>query len=60
MGSPLMTSFWVPLQNDWANVEVWQGWMLVARYFAFSALAIAAMFGVTALLLQKRVGMTGR
>lgn len=59
-GSPLMTAFWVPLQSNLGAAGVLTGWMLVLRYFAFNALAIAGMFAVTSFILQKRVGMTGR
>lgn len=60
IGSPLMTAFWVPLENDLAKPYVLEGWMLVLRYFSFSCVAIALMFGVTGFILKKRVGMTGR
>ncbi|MCC6510896.1 MAG: hypothetical protein IT423_17475 [Pirellulaceae bacterium] len=55
-----MTSFWVPLESNLGAPGVLTGWMLVLRYLAFSALAIALMFGATALMLEKRIGMTGR
>ena len=60
ISSPLMTAFWVPLENDLAKPDVLDGWKLVLSYFAFSSVAIAVMFGVTGFLLKKRVGMTGR
>ena len=60
VGSPLMAAGWVPLRSDLAAPGVLEGWMLVRRYFAFSALAIAVMFACTSLILQKRLGMTGR
>lgn len=59
-GSPLMTAFWVPLDSNLALPSVQYGWMLVLRYLAFSAIAIAAMFATTSAILRNRWGMTGR
>ncbi len=60
IGSPLMTAFWIPLDPDITADGVLAGWIVALRYFAFSALSIAAMFGITAFVLEKRLGMTGR
>lgn len=60
IGSPLLTAFWVPLENNLGATGVLEGWILVLRYFAFSAVAIAIMFACTSFIIQKRIGMTGR
>ncbi len=62
--SPLMTSFWVPL-----DVNILEGsnpeelntdWRPVLAYFAFTLAAVGAMFAVVAAFLRNRWGMTGR
>lgn len=64
IASPLMTSFWVPLDSnilEGAEPLASSGdWGLVIAYFAFSVLAVAAMFAVIAAFLRNRWGMTGR
>jgi ABC-type transport system involved in multi-copper enzyme maturation permease subunit len=64
VASPLMTSFWVPL-----NVELipgqeaassQQSWNWVAAYFGVTLSLIAAMFAIIAAFLRNRWGMTGR
>lgn len=62
--SPLMTSFWVPLD---ANILESQddsfksgSWLLVFWYFLSTIAAIGVMFAVIAAFLRNRWGMTGR
>ena len=62
--SPLVTSFWVPLDGnilenlDTATLE--GSWALVGGYFAFTFSTMAILFGIVALVLRNRWGMTGR
>jgi ABC-type transport system involved in multi-copper enzyme maturation permease subunit len=60
MGSPLMSSFWVPLVNPFQPDSAWTDWRLVGSYFLFSVATIAVMFAATAFILERRIGMTGR
>lgn len=64
VASPLMTTFWVPLDgNILATIDQnfsTGNWSTVGAYFAFSLLAIVAMFGVISAFLRNRWGMTGR
>jgi ABC-type transport system involved in multi-copper enzyme maturation permease subunit len=64
VASPLMTCFWVPLDANilqTVDESVRTGnWRLVWAYFAFTLIAITAMFAVIAAFLRNRWGMTGR
>jgi ABC-type transport system involved in multi-copper enzyme maturation permease subunit len=60
IGSPLMTTFWVPIEAGLNAQLTLERWWVVLRYLAFSMFAIASMFAVTAFILEKRLGMTGR
>lgn len=64
IASPLMTSFWVPLDANILETSdpnhVSGDWRLVIAYFTFTLLAIAGMFTVIAAFLKNRWGMTGR
>ncbi len=64
IASPLMTSFWVPLDSnilEGQDPDVASGnWGLVVAYFTFTLLAIAVMFSLVAAFLRNRWGMTGR
>ena len=70
VASPLMASFWVPLD---ANILDAQSsglataatgpsgdWLMVAAYFAVASLSVGLMFAVIAAFLRNRWGMTGR
>jgi hypothetical protein len=61
IGSPLMTSFQVPMDGAVTKMEgVTGNWSMVFAYFGFSTIAIGVMFGIVSLLLQLRWRMTGR
>jgi ABC-type transport system involved in multi-copper enzyme maturation permease subunit len=63
ISSPLMTSFWVPLDGNvlGGDIHVVSGdWTLVMGYFAFAGISMAAMFAVISTFLRNRWGMTGR
>jgi ABC-type transport system involved in multi-copper enzyme maturation permease subunit len=64
--SPLMASFWVPLDNNLARDPAAEvaanagNWMIVISYFAITALMVAASLGLISLILGNRWRMTGR
>lgn len=64
VASPLMTSFWVPLDANILDIQegpVTSGdWRLVVAYFAVTLSAVAFMFALVAAFLRNRWGMTGR
>jgi ABC-type transport system involved in multi-copper enzyme maturation permease subunit len=66
ISSPLMTSFWVPLDGnmmrDVSAVNSGNGgdWLIVGLYFVITTALIAGCFGVIATILGNRWGMTGR
>ncbi|MEZ6135871.1 MAG: ABC transporter permease subunit [Pirellulaceae bacterium] len=64
VASPLMASFWVPLDANILEAQdplyVTGEWAVVAAYFAVTLISIAAMFAVVAAFLRNRWGMTGR
>lgn len=64
VASPLMTSFWVPLDARLLENQELTGapadWSWVIAYFVVTLLAIGGMFAVIAALLRNRWGMTGR
>ncbi len=66
VASPLMASFWVPLDSNildpTAATEVVSSgdWTMVVAYFGVSMLAIGFMFALIAAFLRNRWGMTGR
>ncbi|MFO1064793.1 MAG: ABC transporter permease subunit [Pirellulales bacterium] len=60
IGSPLFTAFTVPLKLDISAPGALSGWTFVGCYFLATALAITIMFSITAFILRKRIGMTGR
>ena len=64
VASPLMTSFWIPLDSNIVEVSSGQksvgDWWQVIIYFAITSLAMVSMFAVVAAFLRNRWGMTGR
>ncbi len=66
VASPLMASFWVPLDANIldagsATPNLATGdWNMVIAYFAITASAIVVMFAVISAFLRNRWGMTGR
>jgi ABC-type transport system involved in multi-copper enzyme maturation permease subunit len=67
--SPLMTSFWVPLDGNMMRdldqtISVNSGnggdWIFVLNYFASTTVMLLASLAVIALILGNRWGMTGR
>ncbi len=64
VASPLMASFWVPLDGNLREVQdigaVHGDWAAVVAYFAVATLAVVGMFAVISAFLRNRWGMTGR
>lgn len=64
IASPLMTSFWVPLDSNILETTDPIGtrgdWSPIWAYFVFSLSAIGIMFAIVAAFLRNRWGMTGR
>jgi ABC-type transport system involved in multi-copper enzyme maturation permease subunit len=64
VASPLMTSFWVPLDSNILDVQdslpIIGSWSYVLAYFSVTLLLIAGMFAAVAAFLRNRWGMTGR
>lgn len=60
IGSPLFTAFTVPLKLDISAPGALSGWSFVGCYFLATGVAITIMFSITAFILRKRIGMTGR
>jgi ABC-type transport system involved in multi-copper enzyme maturation permease subunit len=69
VASPLMASFWVPLDENildaqGANVAaappVSGDWWMVVAYFVVASISVLAMFALISAFLRNRWGMTGR
>lgn len=66
IASPLMTSFWVPLDSNMlrelSDPSRGNGgeWLVVGLYFAVTSVLISICLGVIATILGNRWGMTGR
>lgn len=64
IASPLMTSFWVPLDANILQSQdssyVSGSWFLVLAYFVFTFAMVGLIFGVVSAFLRNRWGMTGR
>ncbi len=66
IASPLMTSFWVPLDSNMlrelSDPSRGNGgeWLIVGLYFAVTSVLISICLGVIATILGNRWGMTGR
>ncbi len=71
--SPLMASFWVPLDSNILDTQAGVSivasasgratsgsWAMVLAYFATALLSVALMFAVISAFLRNRWGMTGR
>ncbi len=69
VASPLMASFWVPLDGNILDVQVGGAtsavaqsgdWAMVVAYFAVASIGVLLMFAVISACLRNRWGMTGR
>lgn len=64
IASPLMTSFWVPLDANILQSQdsayVSGSWYLVLAYFAFTFVMVGLIFSMVSAFLRNRWGMTGR
>ncbi len=75
VASPLMASFWVPLDSSLMGSDAFalpvtvtsvvakttsEGWRMVGAYFAVALSSIAVMLSIISAFLRNRWGMTGR